>query len=201
MYLIRFLFLNPACIWTLKIQTPIGKATERSQLFFREMIYFQSVFITLSLICLVGSWITEFLVGRVTGSSYQVSLWVFYSPFFVLGTFALNKDLVNGQGVVNRHFGYRVVDIVTEGPSTPIKCMLRNLTVIIFPIEFFFLQRSEKRIGDIMFGTKLLKVEPTSPDRILAELGSYKWDKSALMSLVLPLVPCIILTWMIAFTL
>lgn len=196
MYLISFLFLNPVSKWTLGVKIPVDKATERSQLVFHEMIYFQSVFLALSLVCLVGSWITGFLLGRVTGSTYQIPFWVFNSPFFVLGTLALNKDLVNGQGVVNRYVGYRVVDMVSEEPATAMKCMLRNLTVIIFPVEFFFLQRSDKRIGDYMFGTKLIKVEPTSPDRILPELGSYKWDANALMSLVLPLVPCIILTWM-----
>jgi len=116
--------------------------------------------------------------------------------FFILGTIALNKDLVNGQGIVNRHFGYRVVDADTEMTSTPIKCMLRNLTVILFPFEFFYLQRSDKRIGDIIFGTKLLKIKPTSPETILTELSNYKWNMTALISIMIPLLPCIaLLTW------
>ena len=116
--------------------------------------------------------------------------------FFILGAIALNKDLVNGQGIVNRNFGYRVVDDDTEMTSTPIKCMLRNLTVILFPFEFFFLQRSDRRLGDLLFGTKLLKVTPTSPETILTELRGYKWNINALISVMIPLIPCIaFLTW------
>jgi len=175
-----------------------NKATERSQLVVREMIYFQSVFFTLYFIYMVSTGITEYLIGLVTSSDYQISFWIFNGIFLILAVIALNKDLVNGQGIVNRHFGYRVVDADTEKTSTPIKCMLRNLTVVIFPFEFFFLQRSDKRLGDIIFGTKLIKVDPTSPDTILIELRNYKWDKTALMSLVIPLVPCIIfLTWIL----
>ena len=197
MYLLRLLFLNRVSRWTLRIQFPSEiKATERSLLVFREALYFVTVFFTLYFFFMVGSKLTEFFVRLITSSDYKVSFWIFNVMFFILGTIALNKDLVNGQGIVNRHFGYRVVDADTEMTSTPIKCMLRNLIVILFPFEFFYLQRSDKRLGDIIFGTKVLKVNPTSPETILTELKDYKWNMTALISVMIPLLPCIaFLTW------
>jgi len=198
MYLLRQLFLNRLSRLTLSIQFPTEiKGTERSLLVFREAMYFMTVFFTLSFFLMVGSTLTEFLVRLISGSNYQVSFWIFNGMFFMLGTVALNKDLVNGQGIVNRHFGYRVVDADTEITSTPIKCMLRNLTVILFPFEFVYLQWSDKRLGDIIFGTKLLKVKPTVPETILIELRDYKWSMSALFSVLIPLLPCItFLIWL-----
>ena len=197
MYILRLLFLNRVSRWTLRIQFPPEiKATERSVLVFREALYFMTVFFTLYFLFMIGSKLTEFLVRLITSSDYKVSFWIFNGMFFILGAIALNKDLVNGQGVVNRHFGYRVVEADTEMTSTPIKCMLRNLTVILFPFEFFILQRSDKRLGDMIFGTKLLKVTPTSSETILTELRDYKWDMTALISVMIPLLPCIaFLTW------
>ena len=197
MGLLRFLFLNRVSKWTLRIQFPTEiKATERSFLVFREAIYFMTVFFTLYFIFMIGSKLTELVIRLATSSDYQVSFWIFNTMFLILVVIALNKDLVNGQGVVNRHFGYRVVDSDTELTSTPIKCMLRNLTVILFPIEFFILQKSDRRIGDLMLGTKLIKVDPTTADTLFTELKDYKWDLNSLTSVMIPLIPCIgLLTW------
>jgi len=157
------------------------------------MIYFITAFFTLYFIFMIGSKLIEFSVRLVTSSDYQVSFWIFNGLFLLLGVVALNKDLVNGQGIVNRHFGYKVVDADTEITSTPIKCMLRN---VLLPFDFIFLQRSDKSLGDRIFGTKLLKVTPTPPETILTDLRDYKWDMTALISVLIPLFPCIaFLTW------
>tara|TARA_R110001592_G_scaffold213766_1_gene466588 strand:+ start:6777 stop:7391 length:615 start_codon:yes stop_codon:yes gene_type:complete len=198
MYILRLLFLNRLVRWTLRIQFPSEiKANERSLLLIREVIYFQVVSLTLYFLFMVISTLAEFLVPLITNSEYEVSFWIFNGMFFIHGAITLNKDLVNGQGIVNRHFGYRVVDAKTEITSTPIKCMLRNLTAILFPFEFIFLQWSDKRLGDLLFGTKLLKVTPTPPETILTELKNYKWDMITLIAIMIPLLPSIVfLTWM-----
>ena len=174
------------------------QGTDRSKLIFREMIYFMTVFFTLYILFMIGSKLTEFTVSLVTNSDFQVSFWIFNCMFFFLGTIAMNKDIINGQGIVNRHFGYRVVDADTERTATPIKCMLRNVTVILFPFEFFYLQRSDRRIGDYLFGTKLVKVTPIAAETIFSDLKAFKWDKTSLISIIIPLTPCIaLLSWVI----
>lgn len=165
---------------------------------FREMIYFMTVFFTLYILFMLASKLAEFAVSLVTASDFHVSFWIFNCLFFILGTIAMNKDIINGQGIVNRHFGYRVVDVDTEMTATPIKCMVRNLTVVLFPFEFFYLQRSDRRMGDYLAGTKLIKVSPVPADTIFVELKSFKWDKISLFSVLIPLTPCItLLTWVI----
>jgi len=174
------------------------QGTEKSKLVFIEMIYFQTVFVTLYIFFMLGSKLTELVVNLLTNSNFQVSFWIFNGMFFCLGTIAMNKDIIDGQGIVNRHFGYRVVDNETEMTATPIKCMLRNLTVLLFPFEFFYLQRSDRRIGDYLAKTKLIKVAPIAPDTILNDIKNFKWDKTSLISIIIPLIPCIaLLSWII----
>ena len=198
MYILRLLFLNRVSRWILsKLPTDV-QGTERSKMVFREMIYFMTVFFTLYILFMLGSKLIEFAVTLVTDSDFQVSFWIFNCLFFLLGTIAMNKDIIKGQGIVNRHFGYRVVDTKTEMTATPIKCMLRNVTVVLFPFEFFYLQRSDRRIGDYLAGTKLLKVTPIPADSIFNELRDVKWDMTALFSIIIPLTPCIaLLGWVI----
>jgi hypothetical protein len=76
--------------------------------------------------------------------------------------------------------------------------MLRNVTVVLFPFEFFYLQRSDRRIGDYLVGTKLLKVSPIALDTIFNELKNFTWERTRLISIIIPLTPCIaLLSWVI----
>jgi uncharacterized RDD family membrane protein YckC len=198
MYILKVLFLNRVSRWILNHLPTDIQGTDRSKLIFREMIYFMTVFFTLYIVFMIGSKLTEFTVWLLTNSDFQVSFWIFNSMFFFLGTIAMNKDIIKGQGIVNRHFGYRVVDAETEMTATPIRCMLRNVTVILFPFEFFYLQRSDRRIGDYLVGTKLVKVTPVAADTMFNDLTNFKWDKASLISILIPLTPCIaLLSWVI----
>jgi hypothetical protein len=134
--------------------------------------------------------VIEVIAKELLNSNFHISFWIFNSIALCLGVIILNKDIINGQGVVNRHFGYRVVDAKTGDIPAPIKSMLRNVTLLLYPFEFLYLQRgSDIRIGDRIAGTKLIQVEPVPADSIFSELKTTRFNKEAFTALAIPLAP------------
>lgn len=86
-------------------------------------------------------------------------------PKLLLGNFYLNvigfslyfnKDAFQGRSPAKRLFMLQVVDIRTGQPASPIKCLVRNFSIMLWPIEVIAaLINNERRIGDIVAGTKL----------------------------------------------
>lgn len=67
-----------------------------------------------------------------------------------------NKDIFHGRSVAKRVLKLQIVDIKTNTPANPLKCFLRNLTIVIWPIEVIVsLINNERRLGDFIAGTKL----------------------------------------------
>jgi hypothetical protein len=74
----------------------------------------------------------------------------------------LNKDFFNGQSPIKRINGYQVVDVSTLQPANKIKCLVRNVTALLWPIEAIFaLINPQRRIGDFIAGTKLIEIKPS----------------------------------------
>jgi uncharacterized RDD family membrane protein YckC len=97
-----------------------------------------------------------------------------YSLF--LFTF-FNKDFFYGRSVAKRIQGYQVVDFKTGEVATEMQCMIRNITIIIWPIEaLFVLFTPRHRLGDIIAKTRVIDKEQIHPETILSEIE--KFDKS-----------------------
>ena len=87
-----------------------------------------------------------------------------------------NKDIYQGRSPAKRILKLQIVDIKTNRPANPLKCFVRNLTIIVWPIEVIVgLINNERRIGDFIAGTKLTpydpelhKVQPSWPQMIIA---------------------------------
>jgi uncharacterized RDD family membrane protein YckC len=109
---------------------------------------------------------------------------------FSLLMFALiNKDFFGGQSVVKRMFGFRVVDVRTLEPASEFKCMIRNVTAPMWPIEAIVLLISpQRRIGDFIAGTKVVKVDASDPQQILQEITKKKVDSNTVLTLLTSLV-------------
>ncbi len=74
----------------------------------------------------------------------------------VLFSIFLNKDIYFGKSIGKHFTGLRVVSARTGNPASPIQCALRNLFVLLWPLEALFLFLSPKRrIGDFVAGTKV----------------------------------------------
>jgi uncharacterized RDD family membrane protein YckC len=81
-----------------------------------------------------------------------------YLPLFALSLYFC-KDCLNGQSFAKRKLKLQVVDNKTNEVASPIKCFIRDLFCILFPVEIIVaLDNPYRRIGDIVAGTRLVTV-------------------------------------------
>lgn len=73
------------------------------------------------------------------------------------------KDSIHGRSPAKRILKLQVVDNSSGKPASPIKCFIRNLFCILWPLEALVaLANPERRIGDFVAGTKLVPFQPTT---------------------------------------
>ena len=119
-------------------------------------------------------------------------------PFILLWIVILNKDFFGGQSVIKRLLGYQIFDVKTMQPANKMKCMLRNMTAPIWPVEVMFaLVNSKRRLGDIIAGTILISIETTDSKTILSEMRKIKLDGQAKLTLFLSLIWSSTLTFLL----
>ena len=106
--------------------------------------------------------------------------------FFVLSIF-LNKDALSGMSIGKRISGFKIVDFNSGKIASPLKCLIRNSTILVWPIElvFVFVNRN-RRLGDFIAGTKLVKQEGSLT---MEEVNYWK----ILVSLCLPILILIVI--------
>ena len=97
--------------------------------------------------------------------------WIFYLMVFSMSLY-FNKDVFQGQSIAKRVLKQRIVQNDSGETSSPLRCLIRNLTILIWPIEVIVVMISPtRRIGDFMAGTR---VEYISYDRSPAPKADYK---------------------------
>lgn len=98
----------------------------------------------------------------------------------------LNKDSYNGQSPGKIYSTLHVVTLKGK-EAQPIQCVIRNLFILIWPIELLVtLFNPSRRLGDIISGTKV------APHRITSERSV---DMGQLVKLIIPVLFC----WFIVF--
>jgi len=117
------------------------------------------------IMCAICSIVSIFFVGigyLVVGNPFESAA---ADSFFYFAIFSaltvcsiyLNKDAIKGKSPAKRSLGFVIVDYKTGEIAHPIKTLLRNITVVIWPLEVVILFFStERRIGDYIAGTKLV---------------------------------------------
>ena len=79
-------------------------------------------------------------------------------PFFVI---YFCKDCIGGRSLAKRILKLVVIDNQSNHPATSLQTVIRNLFVIVWPIEVFVsFFNQERRIGDRLARTKLAFYEP-----------------------------------------
>jgi uncharacterized RDD family membrane protein YckC len=73
------------------------------------------------------------------------------------------KDSFGGRSPAKRIMKLQVVDFKTGMPASPAQCFVRNLPILVWPVEVIMtLVNSQRRIGDYIAGTKVVYYDPTT---------------------------------------
>jgi len=105
---------------------------------------------------LVVSSIILFTIGEELASTPKGFHKIMVNTAIVLFSLFLNKDISFGKSIGKAFVGLRVVSSSTGSPASAIQCMIRNLFVLIWPLEALMLLFSPKRrIGDFVAGTRV----------------------------------------------
>jgi len=69
----------------------------------------------------------------------------------------LCKDCIGGRSIAKRIMRQQVLDNKTNVPATPLQCLLRNFSIVFWPIEVLVVLFSpDRRLGDRLAGTKVV---------------------------------------------
>ena len=85
------------------------------------------------------------------------------SYIFMIG-FAIYfcKDCINGRSIAKRILKLQIVDNSTGEVASPMRCLLRNIFCVLWPLEVIVaLTNPNRRIGDRVAGTKLVSYDST----------------------------------------
>ena len=69
----------------------------------------------------------------------------------------LCKDCIGSRSIAKRIIKHQVLDNKTNAPATPLQCLLRNFSIVFWPIEVLMVLVSPaRRLGDRVAGTKVV---------------------------------------------
>lgn len=86
-----------------------------------------------------------------------------------------NKDLLNGQSAAKRIVGLQVMDRKTGQPANELKCLLRNSTIPLWPLEVLVsLLSPARRLGDFIANTRVEIADKQDVTLIFEELKRKK---------------------------
>ena len=89
-----------------------------------------------------------------------------------------NKDIFNGRSPAKRILKMQVIDNKTGKVANPLKCLVRNLTIPLWPLEVIFvLIDPKRRLGDKIAGTRIDYVE--NPEKT-----KMNWSKFSIALLI-----------------
>ena len=81
--------------------------------------------------------------------------WTLYIMLFGMSLY-FNKDMVQGKSIAKRALRQEVVNIKNGEVASSLKCLVRNLTIVIWPIEVIVVLASpSRRLGDLIAGTRV----------------------------------------------
>ena len=113
---------------------------------------------------------------------------------FLLFSVYFNKDAIKGKSPGKRILGFVIVENKTGKIANPIKSLIRNLTIVLWPIEVIFsIFSPQRRIGDYIAGTKVIEDDQSletkiKPIQILLALFLGLLFLSSLLMIQLPVI-------------
>ena len=111
-------------------------------------------FASLAVLAFITSQILEIILNE---SGVQDTSYYFFGWTAVVYGLFLNKDMLHGMSIGKTIAGFRVIVLKTGDTASPLRCLVRNLFLILGPVELVVLLYSEnRRIGDFVAGTTLV---------------------------------------------
>lgn len=106
------------------------------------------------------------------GIGWMVFLFAFgFSAYF-------NKDIFNGRSPAKRILKLQVIDNKTNQAANSLKCLVRNLTIPLWPMEVIFvLINPKRRLGDKIAGTRIEYIDTPENTKV-------NWSKFILALLI-----------------
>lgn len=96
-------------------------------------------------------------------------------PYSFMTFVMINKDYYRARSIAKRIHGYEIVDYKSEQPANGMQCMIRNITIIIWPIEILIAWiHPNRRLGDLLAGTKVIDIPFLDPYTILEDFKQIK---------------------------
>jgi len=94
---------------------------------------------------------------EANGFTNNISLTLFFAILAI--SLYFNKDAFQGKSLAKRVFNQEVINIKTNEIASPLKCLLRNITIILWPIEVIAVMISpSRRLGDLIAGTRIAPI-------------------------------------------
>ena len=108
-------------------------------------------------LCVVFTLILNFVMEKTEKSLLELTNnGVYYAVLLSVGLLSMLKDIFNGASIGKRIVKIKVVDENNQKPSIG-KLILRNLTLVIWPLEFYFLLNNKIKIGDRITKTQVVE--------------------------------------------
>jgi hypothetical protein len=160
---------------------------------------FKSLFFDYLSIC----FIFPFILLPVMGILWLIEQYTPYGCFLLyLGTYVtllVHKDALNGMSLGKRKAGLQIIDIDTNKQASNFKCILRNIVGLLFMIEIpILLFRPERRLGDLIVGTKLSFHSTVPLSDTQKELKDYD-KKQFIKEFVLVFFAVLLVVYLISF--
>lgn len=97
---------------------------------------------------------------------------VFKTPLILIGltgfSFYFAKDSINGRSIAKRITRLQVVNNATGEVASPLRCVVRNLTAIIWPVEILMtINIPSRRLGDFIAGTRVVRALPAPLETVV----------------------------------
>lgn len=120
--------------------------------------FFMTFILTIVVFLIGGLCFGIFRLTETTTESLPEYFPIFFLPIvFLVFSIYMNKDGIKGKSPAKRILGLIVIDNKTKKVATPIKSLLRNVTLFVWPIEVIFtFYSTERRLGDYIAGTRVV---------------------------------------------
>ncbi len=165
--------------------------------------YIMAVFFPFVMLFMIPAMIIPIEISD-TESSIDIKLASFMIPFSFMIFSMLNKDFFSGRSVAKRTYGYQIIDNQSREVATEMQCLLRNLTLFIWPLEVVILLfSSQRRLGDLIAKTRVIDKEPIDSETILKDFKDFNMmgnQSNVIILTVLVTLIFILLSFYISFS-